>query len=182
MGFFGGSWIPLVFGYLPGKETKDYETFFSLVLQLVSDTQGKEAKLMCKKLLCDFEKAIHKAAKNVFNIKNSLQVKVKGCFFHFSSALWKRVQKAGMVRQYADYKDVRKLVRSCVGLAHCPPSRIQEAYNYIDNKYNFDDPQIKKFKNEFLDYVNKYWIHNNDFPLSMWNCWKISCYLTNDGL
>ena len=126
MGFFGGSWIPLVFGYLPGKETKDYETFFSLVLQLVSDTQGKEAKLTCKKLLCYFEKAIHKAAKNVFNIKSGLQVKVKGCFFHFSSALWKRVQKAGMVRQYADYKDVRKLVRSCVGLAHCPLSRIMK--------------------------------------------------------
>ena len=76
-GYFGGSWIPLVFGYLPGKETKDYETFFSLVLKLVSDTQGKEAKLISKKLLCDIEKSIHKAAKNVVNIKNGLQVKVK---------------------------------------------------------------------------------------------------------
>ena len=43
------------------------------------------------------------------------------------------------------------------------------------------DPQIKKFKNEFLDYVNKYWIHNDDFPISMWNCWKRSCHLTNNG-
>ena len=108
MGFFGGSWIPLVFGYLPGKETKDYETFFSLVLQLVSDTQGKEAKLTCKKLLCDFEKAIHKAAKNVFNIKNSLEVKVKGCFFHFHQPRGKEFRRL----EWSDNMQIIKMLEN----------------------------------------------------------------------
>ena len=138
MGFFGGTWLPLVFGYLPGKTILDYETFFTLLTDLMNKCHGVGSNNMqCKKLLCDFEKAIHKGADNVLNKKLRLGMKIKGCFFHYSSVLWKIIQKTGGVKKYIANKSMRKMVRCCVGFAHCPPNRLEEAYNYVNKNFNF---------------------------------------------
>ena len=38
------------------------------------------------------------------------------------------------------------MVRCCVGFAHCPPNRLEEAYNYVNKNFNFEKQDDKKFK------------------------------------
>ena len=85
MGNYGGSWIPVAFGYLPSKEICSYESFFVLLSNLMRDNLGPTTQNL-KKILCDFEKAIHSAVSTVFEGR----VKIQGCFFHFSSCIWKK--------------------------------------------------------------------------------------------
>ena len=85
MGHFGGSWIPIAFGYLPTKEIASYDSFFTLLTKLMSDNLGSTSTNL-KKILCDFEKGIHIAINKVYEGK----VKIQGCFFHFSSCIWKK--------------------------------------------------------------------------------------------
>ena len=86
MSHFGGSWIPIAFGFLPTKETASYVSFFELLNKLLLDTLGPSFSQNLRKILCDFEKGIHQAINKVY--KGT--VKIQGCFFHFSSCIWKK--------------------------------------------------------------------------------------------
>ena len=133
-----------------------------------------------KKILCDFEKAIHSAVSTVFEGR----VKIQGCFFHFSSCIWKkyailfikkywiiywniflRVQSFGVVRNYRDNKNLRNFVRSYIGLAHVPPNRLEEAFTMVNKAYSFNDKKEDNFKTYMEQYFLKYWLHNK-----VWVC------------
>ena len=62
------------------------------------------------------------------------------------------------------------MVRCCVGFAHCPPNRLEEAFNYVNINFNFEKLEDKKLKIDFLEYVSKNWLHNKDFPVTILNC------------
>ena len=177
MGYFGESWIPVAFGFLPSKEVNAYVSFFKLLKGLLEKTLGTKASTNLKKILCDFEKGIHQAIHKVYDG----YIKIQGCFFHFSSCIWKKVQSHGVVKNYRSNKNLRNFVRSYVGFAHVPPSRLEEAFMAVNRTYMFTDPAEVKFKAYLEDYFLKYWLHNKDIPVKMWNCWKRKKNLTNNG-
>ena len=176
MGHFGDAWIPICFGFLPTKEISSYVAFFQLLKNLISETMGTCTPNL-KKILCDFEKGIHTAINSVYEGS----VKIQGCFFHFSSCIWKKVQAHGVVQNYKVNKNLRNFVRSYVGMAHVPPNRLDEAFSAVNKTYNFDDAKEMRFKVYLENYFLKYWLHNKDIPVKMWNCWKRNKNLTNNG-
>lgn len=59
----------------------------------------------------DFEQAAIGAARSTFT-----GAQIKGCLFHFSQAIWRKVQNIGLAPIYED-GDVKKLVKSLGALA-----------------------------------------------------------------
>lgn len=78
-------------------------------------------------LNCDFELAVINAFRKVFR---RAEVKIYGCFFHFSQALFRRVQTRGHVKRWWN-EDFRLAFKRLQALAFVPTSSVVPAFNII---------------------------------------------------
>ena len=62
-----------------------------------------------------------------------------------------------------------------------PQIDFDEAFSAVNKTYNFDDAKEMRFKVYLENYFLKYWLHNKDIPVKMWNCWKRNKNLANNG-
>jgi hypothetical protein len=107
----------------------------------------------------DFEIATIKAIENLF--PNCI---VKGCLFHFTRAIWRKVQNLGLARFYNTDIRVRKLIHRIMRLALLPIEKFQEVWDLI-----FEDcPENCK---DLLDYFVTTWFDefNALFHREIWN-------------
>ena len=179
---YKGTFVPVAFGWLPNKTTVSYHIFLLLVLSKFKAEKEKIGKLFgrstlkLKKIKLDFEISIHKAFEVLF--------KLSGCYFHFSQAFWRKVQKGGVVVAYCQEKDFRDFVRSVVAIAFLPPNQIEAAVDELRaTEFEINSPfieKISKFKDDFLDYLESTWIYGN-YPMKLWNQWKQTKKLTNNN-
>ena len=173
---------PIAFGWLPDKNAISYHIFLFLVMNhfrqssaLIGDYWGRTT-LKVRKIKSDFEVAIHRAFELLF--------KIKGCYFHFSQAGWRQVQKGGAVVAYMCFKDFRDFVRSVIALPFLPLNQIEAAIDDLnqvefDRESPFYDEAIK-FKNEFIKYMEDVWLYGNYTP-KMWNHWRKPKKITNNN-
>ena len=179
---YEGPFVPIAFGWLPNKHTESYHIFLLLLLnkfklenRAVFQMFGR-SKLKLKKITLDFEVAIHKAFGCIF--------KLRGCFFHYSQAGWRVVQKEGMVVTYITVKEFRDFVRSVIAIAFLPLNLIEGVIDEL-RAIVFDSTSqcVKKmtsFQATFLDYIESVWLYGNYQP-KMWNQWKRTKNLTNNN-
>lgn len=79
---------PLLFGILPDKSEATYRRFFDKVKDLL---QSANATIEWQTFLIDFELAAKNAILSSFN-----SVHIKGCAFHYSQCLWRKIQELGL--------------------------------------------------------------------------------------
>ncbi|CAF1380347.1 unnamed protein product [Rotaria sordida] len=129
--------IPLVYGLLIGKSAQDYNSFFEKVL--VQDNFQPES------IMTDFETGTIKSVREM--LPNVLH---KGCFFHFSQAIWRQVQRKGLVTKYKEDEYFRLNVRKLIALAFVPVDEITTGFELIANQFDDD-------ADDLLDYFEKTW-------------------------
>ena len=79
----GSRIFPCVFALLPNKIEPTYTRFVRELFNILNNIGDPNLV----DILIDFERGAINAVQNV-----NQQVKVKGCFYHFSSNVWKRIQ------------------------------------------------------------------------------------------
>ena len=72
--------VPLVFALMSGKKKKDYR---AVIREIIKNIPGQPS---VKKVTVDFERAIWSAFQKVLP-----EVRIMGCAFHWSQALWRKV-------------------------------------------------------------------------------------------
>ena len=90
--------------------------------------------------------------------------KIKGCLFHYSQCLWRKVQSLGLASEYNNYPEVKTWVRLAVSLAMVPENCIDDAFFHIqDIALNILHPDVVT---AFHDYLTETWIDDMDsiFP------------------
>ena len=178
---YRGAFLPVAFSWLPDKHAISYHISLLLTLSKFKQEQSSIMKiygrgtLKVKKIKLDFELAIHRAFEPLF--------KLKGCFFHFSQAGWRKVQNGGMVVSYMNEKQFRDFIRSVIALAFLPMNQIEAAVDDLRavefDKEITDYDKISAFKDQYLDYIETTWLYGN-FPPKLWNQWKKTRNLTNN--
>lgn len=95
---------PLCYVLMSGKRTDDYVIVLEFIKALL-ERDGREIRLRC--VLMDYEAALWSSIKSVFGI----QVRRRGCWFHFSSCIYKRVREWQLEKDYYKKQAVYTMVR-----------------------------------------------------------------------
>lgn len=136
--------IPCVYVLLPNKTLDTYNRMFAELANILQLQEQPDDIMM------DFEIAAMNAA-----AVNFPGVNMKGCFYHFCSNLWKRIQKEGLQERYQNDENFANTLRMLAALAFVPPQDVIESFeelsNHINNLENFNVDEV-------LDYVEDNYI------------------------
>ncbi|XP_046569428.1 uncharacterized protein LOC124277747 [Haliotis rubra] len=137
--------FPLVYGLLPNKKQITYHRFVSHVRYFAAANNKIISPMF---VFTDFEVAAQNAVSSVFP-----GVTMKGCFFHYSQAVWNNVQKYGLSHRFADDPSVTQLVRHAIALLLEPLDKVSDMWLYaLDSSPA--DPSTERFG----DCVTTYWV------------------------
>ncbi|CAK9292368.1 unnamed protein product [Gordionus sp. m RMFG-2023] len=103
---------------------------------------------------------------------------IKGCFFHYSQALWRKCQALGLVRDYLNDSHVHIVVRRMTTLPFCKEEHLAEVllscYSMATN-----NPSLLRF----MEYMDHTWLGETAlFPQTIWTRYHVDGPRTNNHL
>lgn len=125
-GLLRGTVFPFCFSLLSGKTVGLYRQLLIHVKQRVRQLCHRNWRPA--NAVCDFEMAL------VTAIETELpNTRVRGCYFHFTQSLWRRISILGLVTQYRDRNStrgrrLRKIVQKLMSLGFLPPMIIARVF------------------------------------------------------
>ena len=153
-----GRVIPCVYALLPNKQEITYQAFLSEVLRL-------KPGLNPRSVLVDFEQAAINAFHAVF--PNST---LKGCFYHLSQNIYRKVQAEGLQERYASDEGISQTTRMLAALVFVPTNRVVDTFEILQQQV---PPELEPI----ADYVEDNYIGRPQrggrrppwFPIDFWN-------------
>lgn len=154
MGFF----VPLVYGLLKDKSAETYYHMFAHIRRKMAELN---LILNPVSLMLDFESGIQPCLRQHFPTAT-----IKGCNFHFTQAVWRKVQSLGLVTHY-ESGIPRRIIKSLMALPFIPRIWVRQAFATITIMNNGSLPAIA----ELLQYFSDTWL-NGQYPVVMWNVYQ----------
>lgn len=154
-----GTMVPLCFCLLHAKNSTTYRRMFQLI-QTACRRYGLEFQPSV--FAIDFENSVITTISQLFP-----QARIRGCLFHFTRAIWRRVQSLGLTTLYQEDQGINKLVRRSMSLPLVPTQHVDdvwiEAMNEVDNEIQ----GVSAFK----DYITTTWVDSTAarYPVEIWN-------------
>jgi hypothetical protein len=105
--------------------------------------------------ISDFEKALINSSRNVFVDCDS-----KGCLFHLSQSIWKRIGNLGLIKDYNSNLKFKILVKKLLLLAFVPIDDVIISFNLI--KKEFETLKISNLA-IFLEYFESNYLKRLKF-------------------
>ena len=135
-----GSVVPLVYCLLPNKREATYRTLINALLDNVN--------LAPLAWHTDFERAaINKVNEKLNNV-------AKGCFFHFTQCIYRKVIELGLKQPYeAEDGDCAHSIRQLSALAFFPEDDVAGAYLLLRQSDQFDQRTVPLFA-YFEDHIH----------------------------
>ena len=118
--------LKLACGLLNNKTTAAYEEVFREVANRIHVVTGQP--WVVREMVTDYETAIINAAENTFP-----GISIYGCYFHFTKAIWRKVQQLGLSVQYRQIADVRNFIRRVMALGFLPINIVRMNWNRYRN-------------------------------------------------
>jgi len=103
--------------------------------------------------MADFEDASVSAFREVFGGN----IAVSGCWFHFSQAIIKRLQKVGLKDAYAEDSNVKDVVRCIIALPLLPAPDIAPALQDVRGQITNDMNSAHELQ-KLVTYVDRQWL------------------------
>ena len=100
--------VPLAFCLMSGRKKTDYKIVIEHLLRLIPNSRVRCAVM-------DFESALWRALADVLP-----GVKRRGCTFHWTQAVWRKIQSLGLQDEYHSKRDTYKVCRQLMALPLLP--------------------------------------------------------------
>ena len=118
---------------MSGKKKRDYKAVLKAVRELLPEN------ICLQEVLVDFEAALWGALAAMFP-----GVSVKGCFFHWKQAVWRKIQETGLQPAYMEKSDVFQLLRNLMALPLLPSEVIGPMFQSLRRKA--DTPMLQRVR------------------------------------
>lgn len=128
--------VPLIFALLPNKKQKTYVTLYNLIK---SELPSWSPDIFH----CDFELAAINALTEVFP-----NIQLKGCFYHWSRAMWKKAKAMGFNKK----KGHKRIIGLTAALPLLPEEEMEHGWEYV--KAESQDLGMQKF----INYIERFWL------------------------
>ena len=80
----------------------------------------------------------------------------------------RRVKRKGFKIRCENDDKFNNFIAEISSIFFLPIADVEEGLKHVDEKYNFEDEKAQKFKTEFVEYVQNFWI-NGPIPVRIWN-------------
>ena len=165
-----GKVIPCVYGLMALKSEMSYKWIFREIKDHVDQQHLPPLQLVTT--MTDFERAMMDAVDEEFPAAQS-----RGCLFHYTQALWRKIQGLGLQVTYNEGGELQECCRQLMALPFLPVEEIPNALGWLIDIAQGLDPAMQGF----TDYVDRQWVSNVHLPLAKWNCHMVDVR-TNNGV
>ncbi|XP_067024035.1 uncharacterized protein [Acropora muricata] len=155
--------VPLVFVLMSGRKKKDYRKVLKSILELLPVAHE------VRQITIDFERAMWSVLRQLFP-----DVRIKGCVFHWTQALWRKIQELGLQYQYNHDRGTYLYLRKFMALPFLPEDNIQPMFEQLRPEATTDPLK------QFVNYVSETWISSNTWPPSSWSVYMMAIRSNND--
>ena len=155
--------IPLVYCLMSRRQTSDYKAVFQAI---VASFQS-QPKL--RRVVLDFEAAVWNSLKIVFPT-----AEIRGCSFHFTQAVYRKLQNIGLQCAYQNDKSVRQYLRKLMALCYVPATHIRPLFQALAQQSHAPAFQ------ELLIYMRQTWIESTLFKPENWSVYGLPFRTNND--
>ena len=159
----GNNYPPIVYFLLPNKEQNTYIRMLDALKELLPDSVPQI-------MLLDFENA----AQNAFRLAYP-NASVKGCLFHLSQSVIRKVGELGLKSQFENNPEFNMAVKSLMALSFVPIDDVLPRFHELADSF----PDIERV-NELIAYFEVTYIQGRDrgaglarnpprYPPQVWN-------------
>jgi hypothetical protein len=168
--------LPGMFSFMSGKS---YDLYSMMLTQLKESAQAAGLTLAPKIIHCDFEKGAIKAFKMHFP-----GVKIQGCHFHFTSAIYKKVVEVGLGSLYSG-KDAMDSFTTWIRMCMAFPFLMLGDIDDVWEEMKDTRPELNALNNakldDFITYFEDTWIKEKcHFDRKDWNIFERYSSRTNN--
>lgn len=101
-----------------------------------------------QKFVMDFEIALWSAVRSLFPV-----AKLQGCAFHWTQAIWRKVQSLGLAVPYVKHRPTQDYVRQLMALPFLPGEHIEHTFLHLESRAPAGPVK------ELLLYIEETWIN-----------------------
>ena len=158
--------IPCVYVLLPNKTKATYAWLFPELLNI-------NGNLRPASVLIDFKLGI----KNAFEAV-SPEVPVKGCFFHFTQNIWKKIQENGLQMRYQQDPTFVTEATMIAALAFVPGADANRVFNTLSNNNDQAlDVILDYIEDNYIGIFRRGHFRHVRFPYEMWGVHdRVGCH------
>ena len=154
--------IPIAFIYMSRRKI-DYLAVFKKIIEIVETETGEKPKV--KKIMADFEIALWQAIRTLKSENYLPDIIMKGCFFHFCQAVFRKVMNYNLKKDYFNQRDsgTRVYIKWLMSLPLLPAAKMLEAFSELEN--NINDRRCTNLKHLITYYKNN-WISGKNWSVT----------------
>ncbi|XP_068677112.1 uncharacterized protein [Montipora foliosa] len=155
--------VPLVFIMMSGQRKGDYKKVLREIINLLPG-----ATTAVQQVTVDFEKGLWSALRTVLP-----DVQIRGCVFHWTQAIWRKVQELGLQVAYTEDQGTYGWIRKLLALPFLPYTEITTQFERL--RLGAEGP-----RKELAEYIASQWIYNAIFPVKNWSAYMQPVRTNND--
>ena len=149
---------------MSSRQKVDYIDVLTSVKNIIGDNSLEE-------IMIDFESAMWGATRCVFP-----EVNIKGCTFHWTQAVWEKIQELGLAPAYFNDEGCQIYLRKLMSLPFLPPEFMIIPTVFLNLAAEATTEPIKIL----TEYINKTWISSRVWPPKAWSCFMQTVRTNNN--
>ena len=142
-----GKVIPCAYALMASKSKRSYQRVFRELKDYVENMHLPE--LHPVSIMTDFEQAMLNAIDDEFPLAQS-----RGCLFHYTQCIWRKIQYLGLQPQYNEGGDLQDVCRQIMALPFLPVDDIPLAFAWVEELSQDLSPAMI----ELIGYVDRQWV------------------------
>ena len=166
MGDYHGFMIPFVHVLMENKTIGAYRQVLQQITRLARQARQAWAP---DRVVTDYELALQTAVQTELPAAT-----LSGCYFHFTQAIWRRIQEIGLSVPYRHNKRLREVLQKVMALGYLPQQVMRMNFNNLT-----EERRTRRLINQypalldFFNYIRNTYVgapgHEATFPPDVWN-------------